>query len=196
MPLCPGAGRDAGHDDLRRGLKAYAFKTPALAPAVASASLWRGCTPRPVSSGRDEAVSEHKPFARPLWSGGRLQDEGRLPAKSRSASWRHDQAAQFARSVPDFVLKGRFADLVKLDLQALEQEMGSTSRRRGPGGAASFGGEGRLVEFPHGKPISRPRADSAWKKPRRPGAWPGLGRDLKPLRIWRGTESSNPSLHR
>jgi len=26
--------------------------------------------------------------------------------------------------VPDFVLKGRFADLVKLDLQALEQEMG------------------------------------------------------------------------
>jgi hypothetical protein len=35
-----------------------------------------------------------------------------------------NQAAQFARSVPDFVLKGRFADLVKLDLQALEQEMG------------------------------------------------------------------------
>lgn len=35
-----------------------------------------------------------------------------------------NQATQFARSVPDFVLKGRFADLVKLDLQALEQEMG------------------------------------------------------------------------
>jgi hypothetical protein len=35
-----------------------------------------------------------------------------------------NQAAQFARSVPDFVLKGRFADLVKLDLQALEQELG------------------------------------------------------------------------
>jgi hypothetical protein len=35
-----------------------------------------------------------------------------------------NQAAQFARSVPDFLLKGRFADLVKLDLQALEQEMG------------------------------------------------------------------------
>ena len=35
-----------------------------------------------------------------------------------------NQAAQFARSVPDFVLKGRFADRVKLDLQALEQEMG------------------------------------------------------------------------
>ena len=35
-----------------------------------------------------------------------------------------NQAAQFARSVPDFVLKGRFADLVKLDLPALEQEMG------------------------------------------------------------------------
>jgi hypothetical protein len=30
----------------------------------------------------------------------------------------------FARSVPDFVLKGRFADLVKLDSQALEQETG------------------------------------------------------------------------
>ena len=35
-----------------------------------------------------------------------------------------NQAAQFARSVPDFVLKGRFADLVRLDLQALEHEMG------------------------------------------------------------------------
>ena len=35
-----------------------------------------------------------------------------------------NQAMQFARSVPDFVLKGRFADLVKLDLLALEQEMG------------------------------------------------------------------------
>jgi hypothetical protein len=31
---------------------------------------------------------------------------------------------QFARSVPDFVLKGRFADLVRLDLDALESEMG------------------------------------------------------------------------
>ena len=35
-----------------------------------------------------------------------------------------NQAGQFARSVPDFVLKGRFADVVRLDLQALEQEMG------------------------------------------------------------------------
>lgn len=35
-----------------------------------------------------------------------------------------NQAAQFARSVPDFVLKSRFVDLVKLDLRALEQEMG------------------------------------------------------------------------
>ena len=35
-----------------------------------------------------------------------------------------NQAAQFARSVPDFVLKGRFADVVKLDLHALEKEMG------------------------------------------------------------------------
>jgi hypothetical protein len=39
-----------------------------------------------------------------------------------------NQAGQFARSVPDFVLKGRFADLVKLDLQALEQEMGFSVR--------------------------------------------------------------------
>ncbi|WP_424140178.1 hypothetical protein [Roseomonas chloroacetimidivorans] len=43
-----------------------------------------------------------------------------------------NQAAQFARSVPDFVLKGRFADLVRLDLQALEDEMGvSVGSRRG-----------------------------------------------------------------
>jgi len=35
-----------------------------------------------------------------------------------------NQAGQFARSVPDFVLKGRFADVVRLDLAALEQEMG------------------------------------------------------------------------
>lgn len=35
-----------------------------------------------------------------------------------------NQAVQFARSVPDFVLKGRFADVVRLDLKALEQEMG------------------------------------------------------------------------
>jgi hypothetical protein len=40
-----------------------------------------------------------------------------------------NQAAQFARSVPDFVLKGRFADLVKLDLNALEQEMGFAAGR-------------------------------------------------------------------
>ncbi len=43
-----------------------------------------------------------------------------------------NQAMQFARSVPDFVLKGRFADLVKLDLLALEQEMGfALGRSRG-----------------------------------------------------------------
>jgi len=43
-----------------------------------------------------------------------------------------NQAAQFARSVPDFVLKGRFADLVKLDSQALEQEMGFDVETRRP----------------------------------------------------------------
>jgi hypothetical protein len=41
-----------------------------------------------------------------------------------------NQAAQFARSVPDFVLKGRFADLVKLDLEALEAEMGFDAATR------------------------------------------------------------------
>ncbi len=41
-----------------------------------------------------------------------------------------NQAAQFARSVPDFVLKGRFADMVKLDLLALEQEMGFSVGRQ------------------------------------------------------------------
>lgn len=35
-----------------------------------------------------------------------------------------NQATQFARSVPDCALRGRFADLMKLDLHALEQEMG------------------------------------------------------------------------
>ena len=35
-----------------------------------------------------------------------------------------NQANQFARTVLDFVLKGRFADIVRLDLQALEKEMG------------------------------------------------------------------------
>jgi hypothetical protein len=34
------------------------------------------------------------------------------------------QAEQFARSVPDFVLKGRLVDKVMLDMRALEQEMG------------------------------------------------------------------------
>ena len=43
-----------------------------------------------------------------------------------------NQAAQIARSVPDFVLKGRFADLVKLDLQALEPEMGFDVETRRP----------------------------------------------------------------
>jgi hypothetical protein len=48
----------------------------------------------------------------------------------------------FTRSVPDFVLKGRCADLMRLD-----SEMGSTSRRRGPSDTASFAGERPLVSF-------------------------------------------------
>src|SRR5467141_412373 len=57
-------------------------------------------------------------------------EEGRVIVNRRSGeltiSFGGDtnQAMQFARSVPDFVLKGRFADLVKLDLEALECEMG------------------------------------------------------------------------
>jgi hypothetical protein len=44
----------------------------------------------------------------------------------------NNQAAQFARSVPDFALKGRFADLVRLDLRAVEQEMGlAVGKNRG-----------------------------------------------------------------
>ena len=35
-----------------------------------------------------------------------------------------NQANQFAKTVPAFVLKGRFADVVRLDLEALEKEMG------------------------------------------------------------------------
>jgi hypothetical protein len=57
-------------------------------------------------------------------------EEGRVTVNRRSGeltisfSGDTNQAMQFARSVPDFVLKGRFADLVKLDLVALEREMG------------------------------------------------------------------------
>ena len=40
-----------------------------------------------------------------------------------------NQATQFTRGVPDFVLKGRFADVVRLDLTALEQEMGFAVER-------------------------------------------------------------------
>ena len=42
------------------------------------------------------------------------------------------KSAHLARSVPDFVLKDRFADLVKLDLQAVEQEMGFDVETRRP----------------------------------------------------------------
>ncbi len=43
-----------------------------------------------------------------------------------------NQANQFAKTVPDFVLKGRFADVVRLDLEAVEKEMGiEVSDQRG-----------------------------------------------------------------
>jgi hypothetical protein len=41
-----------------------------------------------------------------------------------------NQAAQFARGVPDFVLRGRFADVVRLDLDAVEKEMNLPVERR------------------------------------------------------------------
>ena len=40
-----------------------------------------------------------------------------------------NQAGQFARSVPDFVFKGRFADVVRLDLRSIEGEMRFTVGR-------------------------------------------------------------------
>lgn len=43
-----------------------------------------------------------------------------------------NQAGPFARSVPGFVLRGRFTDVVRLDLAALEREMGlDVGRRQG-----------------------------------------------------------------
>ncbi|MDQ2901315.1 MAG: phospholipase D family protein [Acidobacteriota bacterium] len=43
-----------------------------------------------------------------------------------------NQANQFAKTVPDFVLKGRFVDTVRLDLDAVEKEMGiEVSGQRG-----------------------------------------------------------------
>ena len=54
------------------------------------------------------------------------------------------------------------------------------ARRRGPGGAASFGGERRLVECPHGKPISPPRAGKCSDETAAPhGRLARLGRDLE-----------------
>ena len=54
------------------------------------------------------------------------------------------------------------------------------ARRRGPGGAASFGGERRLVECPHGKPISPPRAGKCSDETAAPhGRVARLGRDLE-----------------
>ncbi|MFN3929669.1 MAG: hypothetical protein ACK4OK_08570, partial [Thermoflexus sp.] len=36
----------------------------------------------------------------------------------------HNQARQFARSVPDFILKSKTVDKVVMDLEALEEELG------------------------------------------------------------------------
>ena len=53
-----------------------------------------------------------------------------------------NQATQFARSVPDFALKGRFADMVKLDLQrARSRRWGSRSADRRAGGGGWSGAE-------------------------------------------------------
>ena len=58
--------------------------------------------------------------------------KGALRNNSHSSVADTSQAAQIARSVPDFVLKGRCADLVKLDSQALEQEIGFAVGRMRP----------------------------------------------------------------
>ena len=34
------------------------------------------------------------------------------------------QAVEFEKSVPEFVFKGRISDTIKLDLQAMEKELG------------------------------------------------------------------------
>jgi hypothetical protein len=50
--------------------------------------------------------------------------EVRSPPKLSFLAGETDQAAHDPCSVGDFVLKGLFADLVKLDLQALERKLG------------------------------------------------------------------------
>ena len=72
-------------------------------------------------------------------------EEGRVTVNRRSGeltiSFGGDtnQAMQFARSVPDFVLKGRFADLVKLDLEASSARWALPSASAVPGGEGSYG---------------------------------------------------------
>jgi hypothetical protein len=64
----------------------------------------------------------------------------------------------------------------------------SRSGRRDPGGAASFGGERRCVEFPRGNSISLPRAGKGSMTSPRPHSRFALKTSL----IGRGTGSSNP----
>jgi hypothetical protein len=109
MPLCPGAGRGAGHDDLRRGLKAYAFKTPARRLRRWPRPVFAAAARRaPVSSGRDEAVSEHKPFARPLC----LVDVSRTTAGCRRNHdqlwWRHESGRAIRPQRARFRAEGPF----------------------------------------------------------------------------------------
>ena len=94
-----------------------------------------------------------------------------------------NQAAQFARSVPDFVLKGRFADLVKLDLQALEQEMGfdveNDAALVAPPHSAVSGGSSNFRAA--NRSLCRGRANARMTPPCPTGARPRLGRDFETL---------------
>lgn len=56
------------------------------------------------------------------------------------------QAGQFAHSVPDLVLKGRFADVARLDLRALEGGWASPSAGGLEGGSGLRDGRAGLMK--------------------------------------------------
>ena len=85
-------------------------------------------------------------------------------------------------------------EIDKLDLQALEQEMGFDVETTRPWWRRLIRRERRLVEFPRGNPISPPRASKCSDETAAlHGVWLVSDETSKPLPIWRGTESSNPS---